>query len=458
MTFDYKECLKILNIELTSDIDYKNYENYENYEYKYINYSISGINRIDYYLYTPEGLLNPLNLSECMNKTKKISYLDSYIGDKKELLLQFLKDGDDIFNGSSPSHNNYCYSFSFLNEFDLTLYERKSYLLKEYGYICGDCEYQGINANNYEVSCLCENETNINNKIKEEEIISQLKNIKKYENFRILECYKLAISKEGQNNNYFSEILMIYISINTIFLFQIVITNNIINNNINEKEKRNFFQMFWLMFKSDYDFINNFVNSLIYIREGQIYSIKLMIYFKSLIISLVSTIFFYTDDTMHKIYINNGKYKIINQLPNILFSYSLSSIFSIIFGKLVFIPNEVKDKDNIQKFKNKCIYFFTISFLLELFSWYYVSCFFAVYQNTKKYVLKDFLLGRLLNLIIYIIKSLLITLREKYNKNIILKLCQCIKYIKNKTLIITIDILLMIILIIIKYLLYLNNF
>ena len=71
MTFDYKECLKILNIELTSDIDYKNYENYENYEYKYINYSISGINRIDYYLYTPEGLLNPLNLSECMNKKKK---------------------------------------------------------------------------------------------------------------------------------------------------------------------------------------------------------------------------------------------------------------------------------------------------------------------------------------------------------------------------------------------------
>ena len=97
-----------------------------------------------------------------------------------------MKDGDDIFNRSSPLYNNYCYSFSFLNEFDLTLYERKSYLLKEYGYICGDCEYQGINVNNYEVSCLCENETNINNKIKEEEIISQLKNIKKYENFRIL--------------------------------------------------------------------------------------------------------------------------------------------------------------------------------------------------------------------------------------------------------------------------------
>ena len=68
LAFDYKQCLKILNIELISDIDY---ENYLNYEYKYINYSISGINRIDYYLYTPEGLLNPLNLSECMNKKKK---------------------------------------------------------------------------------------------------------------------------------------------------------------------------------------------------------------------------------------------------------------------------------------------------------------------------------------------------------------------------------------------------
>ena len=195
LAFDYKQCLKILNIELISDIDY---ENYLNYEYKYINYSKSGINKIDYYIYTPKDLLNLLNLSECFNKTKKISYLNAHKDDKNSLILQFLKNRHDIFNKSSPLYNNYCYSFSYLNKSDLTLYGRISYLLKEYGYICRECDYRGKDEINYEVSCFCNNKTDINTKIEEEDNIDGLKKITKFENIQILKCYKLAFSKKEQ--------------------------------------------------------------------------------------------------------------------------------------------------------------------------------------------------------------------------------------------------------------------
>ena len=87
---------------------------------------------------------------------------------------------------------------------------------------------------------------------------------------------------------------MIYIFFNIILITIKTITYNILNdNNINNNNNINFCQKFWSIFKSDYDYINNYVYSLIYLREGQIYSIKLMIYFNSLIISLVSNIFLY---------------------------------------------------------------------------------------------------------------------------------------------------------------------
>ena len=73
-----------------------------------------------------------------------------------------------------------------------------------------------------------------------------------------------------------------------------------------------------------------------------------MIYLNSLIISLVSNIFFYTDDTMHKIFINNGEYSIIYQIPSIIFSNILSSLFSIFFEKLISFHDELKTLKNEQ--------------------------------------------------------------------------------------------------------------
>ena len=100
------------------------------------------------------------------------------------------------------------------------------------------------------------------------------------------------------------------------------------------------------------------------------------------------------------------------------------------------LSNKIK-----KRFKINCIIFYIISILLEIFCWYYISCFFGVYQNTKNHLLKDFLYGRLLNLIISIFKSVLLSLRKIILKNNIPQFFRSIlKFTKNKIFIIIIEI------------------
>ena len=56
-------------------------------------------------------------------------------------------------------------------------------------------------------------------------------------------------------------------------------------------------------------------------------------------------------------------------------------------------------KDLKYKLKIKFILYFILSFLLLLFSWYYISMFGAIYRNTQYYLIKDTLLSLLASLI-----------------------------------------------------------
>ena len=47
----------------------------------------------------------------------------------------------------------------------------------------------------------------------------------------------------------------------------------------------------------------------------------------------------------------------------------------------------------------KSIYFFVSSFILLLFSWYYLSCFCAIYKNTQLHLIKDTLFSYGLSMI-----------------------------------------------------------
>ena len=138
---------------------------------------------------------------------------------------------------------------------------------------------------------------------------------------------------------------------------------------------------------------------------------------------------------MSKIYLDYGKYNIIAQIPQALYTTIISEVIDVLLRYLCLTE---KDMYRIKKIKNKknlkdtnkeickilrCIklkflgYFaFTSAFLA--FFWYFVSAFCAVYKNTQIILFKDSFLSLFLSLLypfgLYIIPTSLriIALRD----------------------------------------------
>ena len=123
---------------------------------------------------------------------------------------------------------------------------------------------------------------------------------------------------------------------------------------------------------------------------------------------------FFTDSTMHEIFINNGEFNLIYQLPQIIYSSLISSIINVSLKSLALTENRVieikeqKKRNNklnvtnksIQYFNCKFFMFYFLDFLLLFFFWYYLSCFCALYKNTQLHLIKDTLISFGISLII----------------------------------------------------------
>ena len=110
---------------------------------------------------------------------------------------------------------------------------------------------------------------------------------------------------------------------------------------------------------------------------------------------------------MHKIFENKGKFDILYQLPQIIYSFIISYVLDIILKLLALSEDYILDlkqnktnKDlNIRYaklYKKLKIIFFIfciISSIILLFFWYYISMFCAVYKNTQIHLIKDTLIG-----------------------------------------------------------------
>ena len=120
---------------------------------------------------------------------------------------------------------------------------------------------------------------------------------------------------------------------------------------------------------------------------------------------------FFSDSTMHKIYVDKGTFNFIYQIPQILYSSIISSFIHILINflsvsekSIIKLREENKDKKErfnkiITCLKIKFIILFILIFLFLLFFWYYLGCFCAVYRNTQSHLLKDTLTSFVLSLI-----------------------------------------------------------
>ena len=126
---------------------------------------------------------------------------------------------------------------------------------------------------------------------------------------------------------------------------------------------------------------------------------------------MAMNVLFFSDNSMHKIYLDYGKYNFIQQFPQIIYSSIVSLIIEILISLLSFTDNNIYQIRKIEKYKSKKVksvmksvklklaVFFIITFLFFSFYWYLISAFCAVYNNTQIIYLKDFISSFIIGLL-----------------------------------------------------------
>ena len=110
---------------------------------------------------------------------------------------------------------------------------------------------------------------------------------------------------------------------------------------------------------------------------------------------------FFNDDSMHKIYEDEGKYDLLYQIPQTLYSTIVSQVISSLLEMLTLSQDDIlniknegkkikeKAKDLIKCIKIKCTILLAVGIILLFGFWYYLSAFCAVYYNTQVPLIKD---------------------------------------------------------------------
>ena len=168
-------------------------------------------------------------------------------------------------------------------------------------------------------------------------------------------------------------------------------------------DKRTYWQYYWSLLKQKHLILFTFLP----VNDFNLSSLKIALFILSFSLYFTINGFFFKDETMHKVYKDNGELNIIYQIPQILYSSLVSSVINMILKALSLSQKNIleikheKDKKYIMKkskrIKNciqiKFVIFFILSFFLLLFFWYFISCFCGVYKNTQIILIKDTLIS-----------------------------------------------------------------
>jgi hypothetical protein len=170
-----------------------------------------------------------------------------------------------------------------------------------------------------------------------------------------------------------------------------------------QHDKRNYWQYYWSLLKKKHMIILTFVSN----DDYNVFLLKFSLFILSLALFFGINTFFYNENSMHNIFTEQGRYNLIYQIPQTLYSTLISSITSFILKKLSLSQSElidIKKEKNQNKSKimadksKKCLKiklysFFAYGLIILLFFWYYISAFSAVYINTQMHLIKDTLIS-----------------------------------------------------------------
>ena len=187
--------------------------------------------------------------------------------------------------------------------------------------------------------------------------------------------------------------------------------------------------MYWSTLKREHLIIFTFITK----GDHNINLIKYERFIFLLCTDMAMNVFFFSDETMHKMFLDYGKYNFVQQIPQIIYSTIVSQIIEIFICFLSLTDKhyyEIKNNQNITRdliikimkcIKIKIINFFLFTFLILAFYWYLIACFCAVYLNTQKAFIKDsiysFVLSTIIPFVMYSFPSLLRIISLKARKS-----------------------------------------
>ena len=199
-------------------------------------------------------------------------------------------------------------------------------------------------------------------------------------------------------------------------------------------DHRPFYQMYWAILRREHIILFTFCSwndyNLLYVKFAK---------FVFLICQdMAMNVFFFSDDSMHKLYKSYGKYDFYQQIPQIIYSTALSQAIEVILcylsltDKHFYQIKALKDKNINQNkvyqilkcVKIKLIGFFSFTLIIFCFYWYFISAFCAVYRNTQGAFIKDslssFLMGLAYPFVLYLFPVIfrIISLKDNVKKRL----------------------------------------
>ena len=195
--------------------------------------------------------------------------------------------------------------------------------------------------------------------------------------------------------------------------------NNLEYDKAVQLDKRPFLKMYWSILQREHLILFTF-----FVRNDyNLVYVKLSRFIFLVCTDMALNVFFFSDETMHKMYIDYGKYNFYQQIPQIIYSTIVSQLIQLFLCFLSMTDKhfyEIKKLDFNSRYKTfkiiKCVkikltVYFIFTCLMFAFYWYAIACFCAVYVNTQSAFIKDSLcsfgLGLLYPFILYLFPAVL---------------------------------------------------
>ena len=195
--------------------------------------------------------------------------------------------------------------------------------------------------------------------------------------------------------------------------------NNLEYEDSIKKDNRTFLQIYLSILRREHLILFTFFSW----NDYNILAVKFTRFIFLVCTDMALNVFFFSDDSMNKIFLTYGKYDFFQKIPQMVYSVLVSQLLEVFLcflsltDKYIYQIKRLKNKtsqtvDNIFRvIKIKLCIFFIVTILLFIFYWYLIAAFCAVYVNTQLAFIKDsissFILGLLYPFILYLFPVLL---------------------------------------------------